>query len=157
MSDATPKPKKPIYKKWWFWFLAIIVVMVIASAGGENQSGSNSGSTSQTDTAKQQEQAIPVTATKLYADYQANEIAADNTYKGKLIEVSGTVDNIGKDILDSPYVSLKTSDLFGVQCMLDDSAIAEASALAKGTKVTLRGRVSGKLGSVLVRECVLVK
>jgi hypothetical protein len=98
-----------------------------------------------------------VTATKLYADYKANEISADNTYKGKLVEVSGTVDNIGKDILDKPYISLTTGEIIGsVQCMLDDDAIAEASALAEGTKVTMQGRVNGLLGNVLVKGCTLV-
>ncbi|NBS70293.1 hypothetical protein EBT31_15485 [bacterium] len=74
---------------------------------------------------------------KLYSDYRASGISADNTYKRKLVEVSGTVDNIGKDILDKPYISLKTGDIIGsVQCMSDDAVIAEASALAEGTKVT---------------------
>ena len=94
---------------------------------------------------------MPVTATKLYADYKANELSADNTYKGKLVEVSGMVENIGKDILNSPYISLKTGEIIGsVQCMLDDSALAE------GTKVTMQGRVSGLMGNVIIKECLLV-
>lgn len=157
MSDNPTKAKRPIYKKWWFWLLAIIVIIIIASSGGgSGSSGTNSSGSNQTNTAPA-EQAIAVTATKLYADYKANEISADNTYKGKLVEVSGTVDNIGKDILDKPYISLKTGEIIGsVQCMLDDDAIAEASALAEGTKVTMQGRVNGLLGNVLVKDCTLV-
>ncbi len=157
MNETPTKVKRPIYKKWWFWLLAIIVVIVIASSGGgSGSSGTNSSGSNQANTAPA-EQAITVTATKLYADYKANEISADNTYKGKLVEVSGTVDNIGKDILDKPYISLKTGEIIGsVQCMLDDDAIAEAGALAEGTKVTMQGRVNGLLGNVLVKNCTLV-
>lgn len=157
MNETPTKAKRPIYKKWWFWLLAIIVVIVIAaSGGGDGSSGTSSTGFNQANTAPA-EQAIAVTATKLYADYKANEISADNTYKGKLVEVSGTVDNIGKDLFDKPYVSLKTGEIIGsVQCMLDDAAIAEASALAEGTKVTMQGRVSGLLGNVLVKDCTLV-
>lgn len=158
MSDSNIRPKKPIYKKWWFWLLAVIVLIIIASSGGgdSSTSGTNSSGSNEAKTAPA-EQAIAVTSTKLYADYKANELSADNTYKGKLVEVSGTVDNIGKDILNSPYISLKTGDIIGsVQCMLDDSAVAEASAMAEGTKVTMQGRVSGLMGNVIVKECVLV-
>lgn len=158
MSDNTLKPKKPFYKKWWVWLLGIIFILIIASSGGGggSTSGTNSSGSNEANTAPA-EQAIVVTAIKLYADYKANEISADNTYKGKLVEVSGTVDNIGKDILDKPYISLKTDDIIGsVQCMLEDSAVTEASALAEGTKVTMQGRVSGLLGNVIARECVLV-
>lgn len=157
MNETPTKVKRPVYKKWWFWLLAIIVVLVIASSGGDGSSSSSNSSGSKQAKTAPAEQAIAVMATKLYADYRANEISADNTYKGKLVEVSGTVDNIGKDILDKPYISLKSDDIIGsVQCMLDDSAVAEAGTLAEGTKVTMRGRVSGLLGNVLVKNCTLV-
>ena len=37
MNDSTPnaKPKKPIFKKWWFWvIIALIVIIGIAGSGG---------------------------------------------------------------------------------------------------------------------------
>jgi len=35
--------------------------------------------------------------------------------------VLGTIENIGKDILDNPYIALKTDNIIGsVQCMLAD-------------------------------------
>ncbi len=158
MSDNSTKAKKPIYKKWWFWLIAVIVIIMIASSGGgDGSTDTKSSGSNQADTAPAEE-AIVVTSVKLYADYKANEISADNTYKGKLVEVSGTVDDIGKDILDKPYVTLKTDDFLGsVQCMLDDAAIAEASTLAEGAKVIMRGRVNGLLGNVLVKNCILIK
>ena len=44
---------------------------------------------------------IEVSARKLFADYQANEIAADETYNGKVLQVSGTIRDNGNDLLDN--------------------------------------------------------
>ena len=41
---------------------------------------------------------ITVKASVLAAEYQENEVAADLKYKGKVLLVTGTVDDIGKDI-----------------------------------------------------------
>jgi hypothetical protein len=49
---------------------------------------------------------IEVSARKLFADYQANEIAADETYNGKVLKVSGTIRDIGNDLLDNAYISI---------------------------------------------------
>lgn len=49
---------------------------------------------------------IAVTATKLYAAYDANEVAADNIYKDKLLAVSGMVTDISKDYSDAITVQI---------------------------------------------------
>ncbi|HEX7773344.1 MAG TPA: hypothetical protein VF435_13035 [Pyrinomonadaceae bacterium] len=67
---------------------------------------------------------IVVSATALVADYEANEVAADRRYKGQTLEVTGVVDSIGNDILDSMYVTLDSGERFGitnVQCFFDKS------------------------------------
>jgi len=46
----------------------------------------------------------------LLTDYGANEVAADQRYKGRVIETSGVVGEIKKDILDRPYVLLQTTE-----------------------------------------------
>jgi hypothetical protein len=101
------------------------------------------------------ESPITITAEKLIADYEANEVAADGVYKNKLVIVSGTINTIGKDILNTPYVSLKTPGFTSVQCMFKDEDVTELSALTKGQRVSIEGRVSGKLMSVLLRGCKL--
>lgn len=154
MAEETPKPKKPIYKRWWVWVLGLIVLFIIigVSNGGSKDAQNNN---SQTKSSEQQpEQVISVTATKLAADYDANEVAADEQYKNKLVQVSGTIKDIGKDILDTPYVALYTGNLItSVQCMFDKADSSKLVNLAKNQKITLTGRVSGKLGNVLVKDC----
>src|SRR6267143_79813 len=52
------------------------------------------------------------TAQQLFADYEANEVAADEKIKDKVIEISGTVESIRKDLTDSIVISLRTSNQF---------------------------------------------
>ena len=153
------KGKKKFYKRWWFWVIVVIVIFWIIGAQG---SPSNSG-TAQTATTTQQAPQVPaiqVTATQLISDYQANEVSADAKYKDKTVQVTGTIQNIGKDILDNPYVALSgnSSDLItSVQCMFDKSDEGQLATLSKDKKITLQGKVSGKLGNVLINGCSIVQ
>ena len=48
---------------------------------------------------------LELTAQELMSAYAVNEIAADQKYKGKMVRLSGKVDDIGKDIMGTPYVT----------------------------------------------------
>lgn len=162
MSDNTSNPKKPIYKKWWFWVIVILVLIFMASGGDDqpqNDGSSQSDQAKSEQTAEPEETAIQISATDLYAAFDANEISADSAYEGKLVEVSGRVNNVGKDILDDEYIMLKSGTLIGgVQCMLESNAVEQASTLSEDDEVTLRGRVSsGSSLTVLVRGCTFVE
>ena len=101
---------------------------------------------------------IHVSASVLISEYEANEVAADQTYKGRTLSVTGKVDHIGKDILDTMYVTLESGQEFGissVQCMFDDQHEGQLARLSKGQTVTVTGRCDGKLGNVLLRGCSL--
>src|SRR5690606_32260422 len=50
--------------------------------------------------------AAVVTARELFDAYESNEIAAGERYKDRWIQVSGSVDDIGKDLLGDLYVTL---------------------------------------------------
>jgi len=94
----------------------------------------------------------------LVAEYEANEIAADRKYKGKMVQVSGIVESIGKDILDTMYVTLDSGQEFGithVQCYFDNSAESYLSSLQKGRSVVITCRCDGKFGNVLLKDCDL--
>jgi hypothetical protein len=95
-----------------------------------------------------------VTAIDLYDDYQANEVAADNKYRNKRLLVTGVVDEITKDFLDTPIVTLMTgSEFFYVSASFpkDDIKVAE---LSKGWQVTLECRGQGMiLGTPFLDRC----
>lgn len=157
--------KKKFYKKWWFWAIIVIVLYVIGSSAGNK--GDN-GQPAAQEPAKQEAQqtkpveeaAIKVTASQLYSDYEANEVAADAKYKDKKVEITGTISSIGKDLMDTPYVVLVVSPnnpVFSVQCMFDKSEQSKLASLSKDSKIVLSGKVSSKLGNVIVRDCSIVE
>lgn len=105
---------------------------------------------------KTPKQIIKISADQIFQEYQRNEISADEKYKNKIIEVSGIIDSVGKDILDTMYVALKTSDIFGsVQCMLDNSELGKAVNLQKGASIILSCEPKGKIVNVLLDGCVI--
>ena len=111
------------------------------------------GKTPSHNTSNPEEVAIKINAEELFASYKENEINADNKFKGNVIEVTGLIGDIGKDIADSPYVALLTGDrFFRVQCMLADKNAG--ANLSKGKLITLRGIGDRKIGNVILRECV---
>ena len=95
----------------------------------------------------------------LLSEYKGNEVRADTAYKGKVIETTGIVNTVKKDITDSIYVILGSGAQFEipeVQCFFDDRLAKKAAALNKGDRVTVRGTVSGLMMNVLVKDCEFV-
>ena len=142
--EETTKNKKPIYKKWWFWVLAVIVIGGIASMSKDKNSTAGSSSAPTYD------------AASIYSEYEANEVSADNKYKDKEFNVTGTVRSVGKDILNHAYVTLETSNIVGsVQCFVEDeNALA---SIQKGASIKLYGTGGGKLGNVFVNHSKIIK
>lgn len=140
--------------------LKIVLVLILLVIVGTTMSDSDTATvaSSKEEASTPAREAIKVTATKLADDYKANEVAADAKYKGNLVEVSGTIGTIGKDITDTPYVTLTIGqyDILSVQCMFGRNDQTALASLAKGQSITLQGEVSGKLGNVLVRGCKIV-
>ena len=103
---------------------------------------------------------VTVTAHEINQAYEANEVAADVKYKGKVIQVSGVVEGIEKDFMDTIFVKLSAGGEFGyasVECYFGDSHQADAASLSKGQRVTIKGLGDGYLGDVMIRGCTLVK
>jgi hypothetical protein len=96
------------------------------------------------------------TAEELYTAYSENEVAADMQYKGKIGLVHGVVQDIGKDFLDNAYIVIGGEGLLnGVQCLFQKSEEARMAALSKGQTVTVKGKVDGKFGNVVLRRCTI--
>jgi len=155
--DTQEKTKKKIYKRWWFWAIIVVAVIGISSSGNSPKGGSSGPQTQAS--AEQQMPAIKVSAVTLAAAYKDNEVAADAKYKGQIVEVTGIVDSIGKDILDTPYITLSTTQYSfeNIQCMFSKTDEPELAAVTKGKSITLRGEVSGKVMNVQVNGCSIVQ
>lgn len=97
-----------------------------------------------------------MSADQLYSEYDANQVAADTKYKGKIILISGSISDIGKDVTDTAFVIIGgTGMLNGAQCMFPKGQESLLGNLSKGQQVTAKGEVSGKIGNVLVRNCTV--
>lgn len=97
---------------------------------------------------------------KLLGEYKDNEVRADGQFKDQLIQVTGVVGDVKKDITDAIYVMVGTGKPFEipeVQCFVAGGQEKRAAALSKGSKVTVRGRVDGLMMNVLVRNCEITQ
>lgn len=161
MSDEIKK-NKPWYKKWWFILICVIFVLyLIGSLANTDKKNTTSKNVTEdaNNTPNQQQKTevtIKVTSQQLINDYEKNEVAADQKYKDKMVEITGIVETIGKDILDTPYVSLKAGSEYSitsVQCMFQKTEEGELAKLSKNQSVVLTGRLSGKTLNILVNDC----
>lgn len=98
---------------------------------------------------------VTITAKDLFAAYDANEIAAEQRFKNARVRVDGIIDDIGTDLLGTPYITLKASDFWSVQAMFPRSAKSQLASLAKGRPQTVRCESVSKLGNVILRNCSL--
>lgn len=161
MSDEI---KKPIWKKWWFWGIVIVILIAYAGSNGNKSTQTTAPGTS-TPSASQpvaqqapKEEAIKVSAVDLAAAYEANEVKADQIYKDKTADITGTVEDIGVS-LGSTYIVLSAGKDFAItstQCFFENKdEINKVAELKKGDKVTVEGVIDGKSLNVGVKNCIL--
>ncbi len=98
---------------------------------------------------------IAIAAPQLYAAYHANEVAADDRFKHRLLMVNGVVSSINKSFDGSVWVGLRDGDPIGVvQATVLTSQDQRAAALSKGNEVTLLCVGDGMmLGSPMLSHC----
>lgn len=134
----------------------IVIILVVLFVIGLIFSGDDEGSVSSTTDTVSTETAIPVTATELYNAYDSNEVGADKQYKGKLLQISGTIESIDSGISDQAVLQLGTGEMFmSVSAEGDDNFTNTASTLSKGQQVNLLCRGAGEvIGMPFVDECV---
>lgn len=101
-----------------------------------------------------------MTAVALFNQYKENEVAADEKFKGKTMDVEGTVEKISKDFTDEMYVVVKAGEMLtSINGYFDDSHKSALASLKPGQRVILRGRVDGFIMNmnVVVKGCQLVQ
>ncbi|KPL00025.1 MAG: hypothetical protein AMJ90_08960 [candidate division Zixibacteria bacterium SM23_73_2] len=98
---------------------------------------------------------VRVSAENLCKDYEANEVAADEMYKGKILIVDGTVKDIEKSIFDEIYVTLEGNKdvIISVDCYFSETHKSSLAKLTKGQKVSIKGKCDGKTFDVVLKGC----
>ena len=77
---------------------------------------------------------------KLCEEYDKNEVAADLTFKDKVLYVVGPIKTIGVEVMGNPYISLAP----GLTCYFSEAHKTEIANLRKGQMVGTKGRCKGK-------------
>ena len=90
-------------------------------------------------------QIIKISVGDLISAYANDESKADSLYKGKLLEISGTVEVLGVDS-SPPEIDLSNGDpmaAYFVKCFITNAGVKKAAALNPGDKVTVVGTCFG--------------
>ena len=140
-----------------FWGMLMgigLLILGIAFVGALVSRPSSKRASNETD-AIATSRAISVSAPKLWADYHANEVAADNVYKGRPLIVQGQVTSINKGITDEVYVLLSTFNEFEpIHADIRSEYLSEAASLRIGQIITVDCQGGGMiLTSPVLREC----
>lgn len=96
-----------------------------------------------------------ITATSLVKAFEADEAAANKQYLNKVMDVSGTVQEISQN-QDGQMVVVLASDenpLSGVQCTMRE-AIANIKV---GDQLTIKGFCNGFVMTVILSDCIQTK
>jgi hypothetical protein len=102
-----------------------------------------------------------VSPSRLYSDYHANEVAADQAYKGKWIMTTGRVKSIEKDFLDNIivyiYVPVDVYGLDTVNAYVNAEQQSAAAALQIGQTISVEC-VGGTMviGAPVLEQCTIL-
>lgn len=140
--------------------LAVLIIGLFCTAyfGGKSNSGPAPPSNFWDSDALNQNKSsgIKITAPELVAAYKASELRANQLYKGKPAEITGTIINIGSHS-GRTYLMLSSgisSSFTNVQCFFNDMAeTGKVYNLKIGDSVTISGVIEGKTLNVQVNNC----
>jgi tRNA_anti-like len=131
------------------------LAILAGSIGAAAEAGKVSQDAAATDAAAStavEAPAVSVGARELFAAYDANEVAADQQFKGKRLQVSGTVDGINSDLGDDPVVMLAAGDFQSVHVQGLPKDVA--AGLSKGQHITVVCTGNGEvIGSPMLDDC----
>lgn len=157
-------PKAPWYKRPGCLIPLVLGILLLLGIGGcmaaignsvSDSVASSSSSSSSAEAVADDSPAIAISAVDYVAAYDTNEIAADKEYKGKKLEVTGTVDSVNETFgsyhltLDGP-----SDGIASVSCRLEDSELDRAGSLTPGGTATVTGIGDGFDGfNAFVKNC----
>ncbi len=106
---------------------------------------------------KGKDAAETISAMALYEAYSNNETQADKKYTGKVIQLTGEIDEIYSDENDEPVVVLRSNagDLVSV-VTLESSEKGDIVSYQEGDQITLKALCSGKLMEVTLNKGLIV-
>lgn len=100
---------------------------------------------------------LAVPASDLWKSYSANEVAADNKWKGQQLLVAGLLQSVEKDFTNKIVLGLRSPNQFmPTRAYLNDDELETAAGLKKGQRVLLTCTCDGRIvGSPVLKACAI--
>jgi hypothetical protein len=103
----------------------------------------------------QEERPLEVTAVQLLSDYKSNQLRADGNYKGKVVQVNGTVRRVTNNAVE---LEGGKYELLTVDCQFSSADAPAMASLSAGSFVTIKGVCEGKnFAGVRVKNSKIVQ
>jgi len=100
--------------------------------------------------------AYTLTADELFTAFEENESMANEKYLGKVIEVSGTINEIEKTDNGQLVLLLScSSPMGGIRCTFESKQDQVSKQVSQGSVCTIKGKCSGMLMEVVLDNCSL--
>lgn len=152
---------KKVLKYILIGFIGLVVLgAIIGSSGSSDKTETKSTGTDTTESTPQAQITQKVEMTAFVKEFDENQLAAEEKYKGRLVEFNGYVKNISEDILGSPFLAINPNTdqyYYGtyIQCFFKEKS--ELTSLKNGQRVTAQGKVDSQtLGNIVLKECKVV-
>ena len=150
--------------------LLLFIVLAVKSGGLSNNNfslptGNTTADNGAADAVKPENTAasddyIEMSWETLIDEYEANQIAADEKYKGKNIKLTGSISDFERDFMsDDPWIIFEKSFMKRVVMVFDKSDEEQISTLSKGDSVTIVGKCDGESvsGYIYLKNCHLLQ
>ena len=140
--------------------IVLIIIIAAVAGGGKKETQTTTPSSEQKQETQKPPEALKVSTADFIKEFDQNQLAAEEKYKGKMIEFTAVIGNISEDIVGTPFLSLKpTADKLYVgttiKCSFKEKA--ELTALKNDQTVTLQGVVDTQsLGIISVKDCKVI-
>jgi tRNA_anti-like len=134
--------------------IAVVLVAVVGIAMGSGPSSAPPNAAPAAQATAPKQAPIQVLATTLFEAYAANEVSADDKYRGRVLIVDGTVESIDKDFRDDIVVRLAGDRFSTVDAYLMDDDKPLAAGLTKGQSLRIFCVGFGRsVGSPILKAC----
>ena len=98
-----------------------------------------------------------LTATELFQAFESDEASSNAKYIGKIIDVTGTINEISSDEQGAPVLLLARGDIGGVLCTLEKDQLDAINSKKLGDQITVKGVCTGMLMEVILNKGVFIK
>jgi hypothetical protein len=101
--------------------------------------------------------AYSLTSADLFNQFKEDDGQALKKYRGKVLEVNGSIQTIELDAAHATIILANEGDFYGVNCSFNAKQLVGLDKLVVGELVTIKGECQGYIDDVILSNCTLLK